>query len=114
MSTNYLPWLVTFISVLNSMFNIATWFYVRRENKDKVTNERFGEHEMRIVQLENDVKHPNCTRHQALEDKIATSNQGFNVRLDALHGDIRELTGSVKGLSRAVDLMNEYLINKKG
>lgn len=72
-------------------------------NREKVTTRKFREHETRIVQLENDVRHPNCQYHL-----------GFEARLDTLHGDIRELAGGVKGLRRAVDLMNEYLINNGG
>jgi hypothetical protein len=78
---------------------IYTWW----SNRKKVTNRRFKEHDDRIVKLETDVKHPNCQYHL-----------GFEGRLDTLHGDIRELAGGVKGLRRAVDLMNEFLINQGG
>lgn len=82
-----------------SLIGVYSWWV----NREKVTTGKFREHERRICQLENDVRHPNCQYHL-----------GFEARLDTLHGDIRELAGGVKGLRRAVDLMNEYLINNGG
>jgi len=33
-------------------------------------------------------------------------------RIDQLHGSLSEFNGRLKGINRAVDLMNEYLINQ--
>lgn len=38
----------------------------------------------------------------------------LNQRIACLHGDLREIKGTLKGLSRAVDLMNEHLISRGG
>ena len=133
MITNYQPWIFAF-NVFQFLLSSGLGIYVWWSNKEKVTNTRFDAQDKRITKIETDIQHPSCTRHQALDDKLSTSNkalddklstsnkalddklsssnQAFNKRLDELHGDIRELTGSVKGLNRAVDLMNEYLINK--
>ena len=113
---------------------VITWgvaIYVYRDKRKKETDAGFEQNKkalsdqgMRLAALESDVKHPNCPRHEALdekltrsnhalEEKLGKSNGALNRRLDDLHGDIRELTGSVKGLNRAVDLMNEFLINNK-
>lgn len=122
--TNYQPWIFAF-NVFQFLLSSGLGIYVWWSNKEKVTNTRFDAQDKRITKIESDLQHPSCARHQALDDKLSssnkaldeklnTSNQSLNKRLDELHGDIRELTGSVKGLNRAVDLMNEYLINKKG
>lgn len=34
-------------------------------------------------------------------------------RLEQMHGDLRELSGSFRGLSRAVDLMNSHLLDQQ-
>jgi hypothetical protein len=110
-SMNYQPWIFAF-NVFQFLLSSGLGIYVWWTNKEKVTNTRFEAQDKRITKIESDLQHPSCTRHQVLEEKLSSSNQTMNARLDALHGDIRELTGSVKGLNRAVDLMNEYLINK--
>lgn len=110
MIEKYLPWIVASIGILNSAFNIATWFYIRRENKDKVTNERFRGIEDRVAGLEGKVKSmPVCGNHGRMED----NDVKLFARFDDLHGDIRELTGGVKGLTRAVDMINEYLLKER-
>lgn len=78
---------------------VYTWW----SNREKVTAKKFGDHERRLTEVETCLKHPRCEYHL-----------GFESRLDTMHGDIRELTGGIKGLRRAVDLMNEYLINQGG
>lgn len=78
---------------------VYTWW----SNREKVTSKKFGDLEERLAHVETAIAHPRCEYHL-----------GFETRLDTMHGDIRELTGGIKGLRRAVDLMNEYLINKGG
>lgn len=115
---NYTFWIFAF-SIFQFLWSTALGIYVWWSNKEKVTNKRFDLQDKRItaidtniVKIESDLKHPHCTRHDDLEARQGKSNETYNLRLDALHGDIRELTGCVKGLNRAVDLMNEYLINR--
>lgn len=119
---NYTPWIFGF-SIFQFLWSTILAIYVWWTNKEKVTNKRFELQDKRIAKIETGIEHPSCTRHQVLDDKLSASKQqldekiiasdrALNKRLDELHGDIRELTGSVKGLNRAVDLMNEYLINK--
>jgi hypothetical protein len=111
--TNYQPWIFAF-NVFQFLLSSGLGIYVWYSNKEKVTNKRFEAQDQRITKIETEVQHPpSCTRHQTLEDKLTDLNKASNHRLDALHGDIRELTGSMKGLNRAVDLMNEYLIKRE-
>lgn len=102
MTINYTAWRFWF-DLLQLGGTCLIGVYVWWANSKKVTTARFSEHEKRLNTLEIDIKHPNCQHHL-----------NFEGRLDALHGDIRELTGGVNGLRRAVDLMNEFLINQGG
>jgi hypothetical protein len=95
-------------------FDAVSQRFEAQAKRFEAVDKNFVALDKKLLEMESAVKHPDCARHQVLEDKLAQSNGAFNKRLDDLHGDIRELTGSVKGLNRAVDLMNEYLINKKG
>jgi len=89
---------------------IIGWWNLR----DKIATKRFKAAEDRLLQLENDVKHPPaCNYHAGLEKRIGTLQTGFDQKIAAVHGDTREIKGKLDGLSRAVDLMNEYLINRK-
>lgn len=79
---------------------IIGWWNLR----DKVATKRFKAAEDRLLQLENDVKHPpSCTYHPRLEQ-----------RMDQAIGKIERMDGKLDGLNRAVDLMNEFLINQGG
>lgn len=47
-----------------------------------------------------------CVNHSRIE----SNDKDLFVRLDALHGDIRELSGGVRGLSGQMRLINEHLL----
>jgi len=79
---------------------IYTWW----TNRERVTNKKFKEHDQRLSALEKEISlFPSKKQYDALTDKIG-----------GLHGDLKEISGQLKGLNRAVDLMNEYLINQGG
>ncbi len=79
---------------------VYTWW----TNRERVTNKRFKEHHQRLTALENQVKYvPSQMQYDALSDRIGL-----------LHGDLQGIKGQLKGINRAVDLMNEYLINNGG
>ena len=48
-----------------------------------------------------------CGNHQRME----ANDKDLFVRLDSLHGDIRELVGGVKGLTNSLELINQHLLN---
>lgn len=108
MSINY-PALQFWANFIFTLVNFGTAIFVYRTNKEKVTTARFQKLEERTTKVEGKVERmPVCDSHSRME----TNDTKLFDRLDDLHGDIRELAGGVKGLSRAVDLMNEHLINK--
>lgn len=64
-------------------------------------NDRLSQHKELIGQMQTELKHlPTQADITKLSDKI-----------ESLHGDVHEITGAMPGLKRAVDLMNEFLIN---
>lgn len=86
------------------VFNTGVLLYVMFTNRQKANAARVAEAEKRLGQLENDVKHPpSCTYHPRLEE-----------RMDTAIGKIERMDGKLPGLNRAVDLMNEFLINQGG
>jgi len=93
-------WLLVVNSCATLVIGFGGWWSLR----EKVANKRFTEAEQRLARLESDIKHPPaCTYHGRLETLI-----------DAVRSETAEIKGTVKGINRAVDLMNEYLINRGG
>jgi len=97
------------------LFTAAIGIYVWWTNRDKITDKRFRAAENRIVQLETEIKHPPaCTYHSNLEMRIDQIRTEMGNQIKAVHGDTREIKGHMDGINRAVDLMNEFLINQGG
>lgn len=93
-------WFGVVNSVGIAVIGVIGWWNLR----EKVTNNRFSDAEKRLSKLENEVKHPpSCTYHPRLEERM---NQAV--------GKLERMDGKIDGLNRAVDLMNEYLINQGG
>lgn len=113
-SINYQA-LTFWFSIINFLIMSGIGVVVWWTNRDKITDKRFRAAENRIVQLESDVKHPPaCTYHGQLELRIDSMRADMDEKIKAVHGDTREIKGTVKGINRAVDLMNEFLINQGG
>lgn len=93
-------WIDVLVLAVVAGNTVYTWY----SNREKVTNKRFQAAENRLLQLENDVKNPpSCTYHPRLEE-----------RMDSAVRKLERMDGKLDGLSRAVDLMNEFLINQGG
>jgi uncharacterized coiled-coil DUF342 family protein len=67
-------------------------------------NGRLSESEKKIARIGAEIR--NLPQHRHIMD--------LSARIEQLHGDVHEVSGSLRGLSRAVDLMNEFLINQGG
>ena len=48
-----------------------------------------------------------CSNHQRMED----DNKDQFVRMDELHGDIREMVGKFDGLQKSIDMLVQHHIN---
>ncbi len=87
--------------------------YVWLINKHKATNSRIdrveGEFDERLDKIADRVTVTELEiKHMPSRDDI----NRLNSRIEELHGDLHEIAGGVTGLRRAVDLMNEFLINQ--
>ena len=82
-----------------------TW-WASRMNANKTAikrvDERVHEVEGRVAEVERELNH--MPTHADISE--------LSSRIGDVHGDLREIKGSLKGLSRAVDLMNEHLIRQ--
>ena len=72
-------------------------------------DERCRSRERRIDEVEKDnriirTKLDHMPNHQDIKE--------LSTRIDQLHGSLSEFNGRLKGINRAVDLMNEFLINQ--
>jgi len=120
-----------YLNLVITLVNLVFSAYVIWSNREKNRNARFVEIEGRVTKtetsvgnipdLKSDVKKmegrlveaeravaamPVCANHHRMEsnDKVLFE------RLDDLHGDIREMVGGVKGLTRQLGLINEHLL----
>ena len=76
--------------------------------KNPPTDLRWEGVEKRLLAIEPAVKSPGvCSNHGRMEKNDVKLFE----RLDTLHGDMKEMSGGVKGLSATLDLINQHLIN---
>jgi len=74
-------------------------------NHKEASGKQFEELRSELIKI-ND-KPMICTNHMRMEN----NDQKLFERLDQLHGDIRELTGTIKGMANRLDIINEHLMN---
>jgi hypothetical protein len=97
-------WLNLCLCVVNQVGLLYVWW----SNREKVTAKRFQLLERRLDLLEADIKvRQPCGNH----DRMEANDVKLFENLDRLHGDIRELCGNVKGISKQLVLVNEHLLN---
>ena len=134
--TNLTPWIFAF-SIFQFLYSITVGIYVRRSNKEKVTNVRFQLQDDRITQIESSMKlreanskkelELNNERHQAIVKRLdeigkevgrhaeCKHHQGFEDRLDKMNGSINKLEGVVEGrmegIGSALDMIQQHLIS---
>ena len=134
--TNLTPWIFAF-SIFQFLYSITVGIYVRRSNKEKVTNVRFQLQDDRITQIESSMKLREANskkelelsneRHQAIVKRLdeigkevgrhaeCKHHQGFEDRLDKMNGSINKLEGVVEGrmegIGSALDMIQQHLIS---
>ena len=103
------------LSIAKFCWGIGLTLYVffvnrRKAMLDQVTKvkrdtaERLERHADRITCLESDVK------HLPSQENITKLSE----RIDTLNGSISTVSGRLEGINRAVDLINQFLINNGG
>jgi hypothetical protein len=100
-----------FLDVIVLVGVVAIGIYTWWVQRGQATKEAISQIDERVVVVEASVKQfERELRHIPTQsDIVALSENIANV-----HGDLREIKGALGGLSRAVDLMNEYLISRGG
>jgi hypothetical protein len=97
---NYAAWKF-WIDILVLIVVAANAVYTWLSNRDKITNKRFIILEERTTKLE--TRSPECQYHPQFEH-----------RLDKMNAGLSKIDGRLDGINRAVDLINEFLINQGG
>lgn len=84
---------------------IYTWWVSKGQATSSAildVDKRVDDVEARVIQVERDVSH--VPTHADVAE--------LSARISGLHGDLREIKGSLAGLARSVNLMNEHLIRQ--
>ena len=85
--------------VLLGGIGIYTW----RANRDRAQQEEVEAIAQRVTVIEQDIKH--MPGHDHL--------QALSARMEDLHRDVANISGGMEGIRRAVDLINEHLLNRR-
>lgn len=131
--TTYQQWNFYF-QIFQFLATAAVGFYTWWSNREKVTGDRFSVLEDRMTKVEIQVKNTidNLPKWDGLEKRLVSIEAALKTprqcgnhermedndiklfkRFDELHGDIREQIGALKGLTRSVDMINEYLLKER-
>ncbi len=133
---NYEAWRF-WMGVAQLVGTLAIGVYVWWSNREKITNKRFRALETDVAKKTSAAavqslieKHvpgcPNVSRTAAVDGKLTrleaelrsmpgrTEIQHLNDNMSRLSNDMGKLQGKLGGINRAVDLINEFLINQGG
>lgn len=114
MTPNYPVWQIAF-NIIQLILTFAVWW----SSRNKVTNDRFTQLENSKIKLESDLKHlklemakhkPACDNHSRMED----NDKRLFTRLDEVHGDVREIKGSLEGVKNLSAVINQFLLKQGG
>jgi len=130
--------LMFWFNIFQFLFTAAVAWYVRRVAKQKATENRFRLIEANMAKLPTvkdldqmrDALVTGCRQHKARTSAVEASAAALRIELDhmptqqqfmalntsiaALSGELRNTQGRLEGINRAVDLVNEFLINQGG
>ncbi len=125
-------------NIFQFLFTAAVAWYVRRVAKQKATETRFRQLEENMAKLPTSTDldqlrgalATGCRQHKARTTAVEAGTAALRVELDhmptqqqfmalntsiaALSGELRNTQGRLEGINRAVDLVNEFLINQGG
>jgi hypothetical protein len=92
------------ISVGMLLLNLCAWVWVFWDRKNRATNSRVCDVERRVETAEKDV----------IEIRAMVGFLPSQKSIDTLNQNISELKGRFDGVNRAVDLINQFLIEQGG
>jgi len=104
-----------YLGVANFIFILAACFAGWWNSREKVSNTRFGAAEKRLTKLETNIETvkvkvetmPVCGNHARME----SNDEKLFERLDLLHGDVREMVGSVDRLTGTLNMVQQHLMS---
>ena len=124
MTGNYTA-LQFWFNVMQALATLALFLYTRRMGKQKASEDRIRSIEKALSEKQSA---SNCEKHGLRMSAIETRVSEINIELDHLptqrqiselnqginnlSGELRVTQGRLEGINRAVDLMNEFLINQ--
>jgi len=126
---------VTNYTALNFWFHVFSWLlagaaalYARHASRNKKTEDRQAAIEQRQTTIEQKLAGIDCPAHEARTEGLEKSvielrtelghlptQQQFtqlNQSISTLNGSLQKTAGRLEGVNRAVDLINEFLINQ--
>jgi hypothetical protein len=136
METNYPAWQLLF-NIIQGILTGVLFIYTRRVAKQKATEQRFKQLEDQIGETVtskdfDDLKShidAGCQQHQVRTSVIERHTAELRIELEhlptqkqfdelnrsilSLSGELRNTQGRLEGINRAVDLINELLINRE-
>jgi chromosome segregation ATPase len=125
-------------TVLSGLAQVAVFVYVRRVAKIKGDEQRLKSIETAIgervkadeIEKQLKMRDERCAQHhqrttsaemraERLQEQVAhlptqTQLDSLKVAITSLSGDLQNVQGRLGGINRAVDLINEFLINQGG
>lgn len=98
-------WFAVFVLVANTAIAVWAWW----QSRHRATNERIAELQRRVEQSER--KHARLEQHVHAQPGHADMS-AMKDELSGLRADVKEMSGTMNGLNKAVDLMTEHLLNR--
>lgn len=97
-------WVNSGILLLNVVIGVFVW----ANRRHQVTDDRVQKVEERVSVVETHLP------HMPTHIDIRNDMQAIETLLRNLRGEIGEISGRMQGVNRAVDLINQHLLNTRG
>lgn len=97
-------WFTVGQTLATGVLTLWLWAVNRRTVRRAELDAKMAALDHRVTIVEQDVRHG--PSHADIKE--------LSHRIEELHGDLKELGGGVTGIRRAVDLMNQHLLDRSG
>ena len=92
-------------------FGMVKYLFDRAVKTIDARLEAINEIDRRLIHVEIMLKQPpQCSQHS----EYTMNTKALHTRLDGIGSKVDKLSGSLEGINRAVDLMNQFLIEQGG